>query len=188
MRYFIYSISQKLNLTSLLFLVLFGALVGCKSDGKSSETTRVEPEKEVYAEKTTENDDSIQKGHRRRHKGHLKKQDFQEENANDSPENRTDKSDKTIGSGNVPTKALKVLKYVRENGVAIEGYVGGRKFGNYEGLLPKKDGSGKRVNYQEWDVNPKTEGKNRGKQRLITGSDGKAYYTGDHYGSFVEIK
>jgi ribonuclease T1 len=187
MQYF--SFVRKFSFASLLFFMFWGVFTNCKSDTKSSDTTRMEPQEELtHAEKTTENDDFVQKGHRRRHKGHLKKQDSQEENANYSPENRTNKSDETIGSGVVPTKALKVLKYVRENGVAIEGYVGGRKFGNYEGLLPKKDGSGKRINYQEWDVNPKTEGKNRGKQRLITGSDEKAYYTSDHYKSFVEIK
>ncbi len=85
-------------------------------------------------------------------------------------------------------KALTVLKYVRENGVAMSGYVGGRRFGNFEGLLPKKDASGKQINYQEWDVNPKMQGKNRGTERLITGSDGKGYYTNDHYGSFLLVK
>jgi ribonuclease T1 len=187
MQYF--SFVRKFSFAPLLLFMFLGVFTNCKSDTKSSESTRVEPwEEPNHVEKTTENGDSVQKGHRRRHKGHLKKQDFQEENANDSHENRTDNSDEAIGSGNVPTKALKVLKYVRENGVAIEGYVGGRKFGNYEGLLPKKDASGKRINYQEWDVNPKTEGKNRGKQRLITGSDEKAYYTGNHYASFVLVE
>ena len=88
----------------------------------------------------------------------------------------------------MPTKALQVLKYARENGVAMDGYVGGRRFGNNENLLPKNDASGKRINYQEWDVNPKTQGKNRGTERLITGSDGKAYYTNDHYQSFLLVK
>jgi ribonuclease T1 len=99
-----------------------------------------------------------------------------------------DDSAASIGTCNVPTKALKVLKYVRENGVAMGGYVGGRKFGNYEGLLPKKDASSRKINYQEWDVNPKIQGKNRGAERLVTGSDGKAYYTDDHYGSFVLVR
>ena len=80
------------------------------------------------------------------------------------------------------------MKYVRENGIAMSGYVGGRRFGNFEGLLPKKDASGKRIDYQEWDVNPKIQGKNRGAERLITGSDGKGYYTNDHYGSFLLVE
>ena len=87
----------------------------------------------------------------------------------------------------VPKKVYDVLKYVRENGTAPDGYVGGRKFGNYENILPKKDKSGRKINYQEWDVNPKQQGRNRGAERLITGSDGKAYFTKNHYKSFVEI-
>lgn len=87
----------------------------------------------------------------------------------------------------IPSKVYEVLKYIRENGIAPDGYVGGRKFGNFENLLPKKDENGRRINYQEWDVNPKYQGRNRGAERLITGSDGKAYFTKNHYKSFVEI-
>jgi len=88
----------------------------------------------------------------------------------------------------IPSKVYEVLKYIRENNSAPDGYVGGRKFGNYEKLLPKKEPSGRRINYQEWDVNPKKQGRNRGVERLITGSDGKAYFTNNHYKSFVEIE
>ena len=88
----------------------------------------------------------------------------------------------------VPQKALDVLKYVRENGRAMDGYVGGRIFGNREKLLPEQDEKGNTMQYQEWDVNPKTEGKNRGTQRLITSRNGRAWYTGDQYRSFTEIK
>jgi ribonuclease T1 len=91
-------------------------------------------------------------------------------------------------TGVVPQKAMEVLKYVRANSVAMEGYVGGRRFKNLENLLPKTSQNGKRINYQEWDVNPKIEGKNRGTQRLITGDDATAYYTGDHYRSFKKIE
>lgn len=91
-------------------------------------------------------------------------------------------------SKDVPAKVLKVLSYINENGEAPEGYVGGRKFKNLEGLLPKKDQSDRRINYQEWDVNPKIEGQNRGKERLVTGDDQSAYYTNDHYQSFKKIK
>jgi ribonuclease T1 len=90
-------------------------------------------------------------------------------------------------SNNIPKKVYDVLKYVRENNTAPDGYVGGRKFGNFENLLPKKDENGRRINYQEWDVNPKQQGRNRGVERLITGSGGKVYFTKNHYKSFVEI-
>lgn len=84
----------------------------------------------------------------------------------------------------IPQKVYEVLKYIKENGEAPDGYVGGRKFGNYEKQLPQKDDNGRRINYQEWDVNPKQQGRNRGVERLVTGSDGRAYYTKNHYKSF----
>ena len=90
--------------------------------------------------------------------------------------------------GNIPQKVYKVLDYVQENGEAIDGYVGGRTFGNREKLLPQKNSQGQKVKYREWDVNPKVKGKNRGAQRLVTSNDGRAYYTNDHYKSFIEIK
>lgn len=88
----------------------------------------------------------------------------------------------------VPAKVYRILEYVNTYGRAPEGYVGGRKFGNYEGLLPKKDFQKRFIAYREWDVNPKVEGKNRGAERLVTGSNKKAYYTNNHYKSFVEIR
>jgi len=101
------------------------------------------------------------------------------------PSSRTDQRrvDRTI-----PPSVYSVLRYIRTSGKAPEGYVGGRRFGNYEGHLPRRDLSGEAIRYQEWDVNPKVPGRNRGAERLVTGSDGRAWYTRDHYNSFVEIK
>lgn len=90
--------------------------------------------------------------------------------------------------GKIPQKVYEVLKYIKENGTAPDGYVGGRKFGNYEKLLPQKDENGRRINYKEWDVNPKQKGRNRGAERLVTGSDGRAYYTKNHYKSFINVE
>ncbi len=90
--------------------------------------------------------------------------------------------------GKIPQKVYEVLKYVKENATAPDGYVGGRKFGNYEKLLPQKDDNGRRINYQEWDVNPKKKGRNRGAERLVTGSDNRAYYTKNHYKSFINVE
>jgi ribonuclease T1 len=84
----------------------------------------------------------------------------------------------------IPQKVIELRKYIIENGKTKEGYVGGRKFKNLEKRLPKFDSENKRINYQEWDVNKKINGKNRGRERLITGSDGNDYYTNDHYNSF----
>ncbi|QGG39930.1 ribonuclease domain-containing protein [Aeromicrobium yanjiei] len=44
------------------------------------------------------------------------------------------------------------------------------------------------VTYREWEVNQYTKGVNRGAERLVTSSDGSAYFTGDHYGSFMLVR
>ncbi|CAG5011799.1 hypothetical protein DYBT9275_05028 [Dyadobacter sp. CECT 9275] len=88
----------------------------------------------------------------------------------------------------VPLKAYKVLNYIRAHGKAPEGHIGGRKFGNYEKLLPINGPDGRPMKYREWDVNPKKPEKNRGPERLVTSADQRAWYTSDHYSSFTEIK
>ncbi|MCY7360209.1 MAG: ribonuclease [Rudanella sp.] len=88
----------------------------------------------------------------------------------------------------IPQKVQDVLAYVLKERQPPKGYVGGRRFGNFEGHLPRKNPEGGRINYQEWDVNPKEKGRNRGVERLITNSAGRAWYTKDHYNSFIEIK
>jgi ribonuclease T1 len=104
---------------------------------------------------------------------------------------KTDKIDNDYQSNKqnkIPQKVYEVLKYIEENGTAPDGYVGGRKFGNYEKQLPQKDENGLQINYFEWDVNPKQKGRNRGAERLVTGSNAKAYFTKNHYKSFIEIE
>lgn len=59
--------------------------------------------------------------------------------------------------------------------------IGGDKFGNREGLLPKKEGR----QYYECDIN--YEGGFRGSERIVYSNDGLIYYTGDHYNSFKLI-
>ena len=97
----------------------------------------------------------------------------------------TDNNQRTQG---IPQKVYDVLKYIRANNQPMPGYVGGRIFSNREEILPREDNNGKPVLYHEWDVNPKVTGQNRGTERIITGSDGRAWYTNDHYQSFKEIK
>ncbi|HJV49023.1 MAG TPA: ribonuclease domain-containing protein [Geothrix sp.] len=88
----------------------------------------------------------------------------------------------------IPPYVRETLAYLRQHGYAPPGYVGGRVFGNYEGQLPRYNVRRKRIEYREWDVRPKAEGHNRGAERLITGSDGRVWYTADHYRTFVEVK
>ncbi len=88
----------------------------------------------------------------------------------------------------IPEYVLVVLRYIRSNGRAPDGYVGGRRFQNREKKLSLYDSQGKPLRYQEWDVHPKVSGRNRGAERLITGSDNSAWYTADHYNSFKRIQ
>ena len=169
----------------LLFSLLIGTFTSCSPAEKKGENTTIEAQK---GDSDNQNDGDSSGNHHKKHKKHRKRDRDQGENSKYASENRTNDIRADIPTVNVPTKALKVLKYVRENGVAMNGYVGGRRFGNFENLLPKKDKSNKRIEYQEWDVNPKIQGKNRGAERLITGSDGKGYYTNDHYRSFLLVE
>lgn len=70
------------------------------------------------------------------------------------------------------------------NGGSLEPYapgkcIGGSRFGNYEGLLPKKDGR----TYTECDIDTLGAEK-RGAKRIVFSNDGLIYYTEDHYESF----
>ena len=64
------------------------------------------------------------------------------------------------------------------NKVAPGKSIGGDKFGNREGLLPKKDG---RV-YYECDIDYKKGSRNA--KRIVFSNDGLIYYTEDHYESY----
>lgn len=58
--------------------------------------------------------------------------------------------------------------------------IGGNRFGNYEGLLPEKEGRF----YTECDID--TVGKSkRGAKRIVFSNDGLIYYTEDHYENFT---
>ncbi len=87
----------------------------------------------------------------------------------------------------IPQKVYDVLKYIKANHRPMPGYVGGSVFSNREKILPQQDSLGNPVQYQEWDVNPKIQGQNRGTERIVTGSDGRSWYTNDHYQTFTQI-
>ncbi len=58
--------------------------------------------------------------------------------------------------------------------------IGGSHFGNYEGLLPEKEGR----SYTECDIDTLGQ-KSRGAKRIVFSNDGLIYYTDDHYESFT---
>ncbi len=82
----------------------------------------------------------------------------------------------------VPPSARDTLKALEaRHGDPLPGYAGGRTFQNRERALP-------RGRYREYDVHPKVPGKNRGAERIVIDQlTGKAYYTADHYRSFIPM-
>ena len=59
--------------------------------------------------------------------------------------------------------------------------IGGDRFGNYEGILPKKNGR----QYYECDID--FDGTYRNGKRIVFSNDGLIFYTEDHYETFEEI-
>jgi guanyl-specific ribonuclease Sa len=81
-----------------------------------------------------------------------------------------------------PQKAYELLQRLeKRDGSPLPGYVGGREFQNRERRLP-------RGRYREYDVNPKIRGRSRDAERIVIEQrTGKAYYTGDHYQTFIPL-
>lgn len=81
-----------------------------------------------------------------------------------------------------PRKVYDLLKRLEDRGGRpLPGYIGGRDFRNRERRLPQGD-------YREYDVNPKIRGRGRDAERIVIEQrTGKAYYTGDHYRTFVPL-
>ncbi len=53
--------------------------------------------------------------------------------------------------------------------------------------LPTHDANGNPITYSEWDSHQPGPGQ-RGSERIVTGSDGSAWYTDDHYATFKQIR
>lgn len=78
--------------------------------------------------------------------------------------------------------ALSVTQSIlNNNGKAMPGYKTERQFENREGVLPEGP------QYTEYDLNPLT-GNGRDEYRIVLGSDGTAWYTHNHYTSFIRIQ
>lgn len=125
------------------------------------------------------------------------------ENTNIDIENETDKIEDQLSESGSYTSKEEVAQYIylyghlpsnfitkKEaeklgwEGGSLEPYapgkcIGGSHFGNYEGILPEKDGR----SYTECDID--TLGADRrGAKRIVFSNDGLIYYTEDHYESF----
>jgi len=81
-----------------------------------------------------------------------------------------------------PQKAYDLLTKIQQrDGAPLPGYVGGRDFQNRERRLPPG-------RYREYDVNRKVAGRSRDAERMvIEQKTGKAYYSGDHYRTFIQL-
>ncbi|MBF6183359.1 ribonuclease [Nocardia otitidiscaviarum] len=94
--------------------------------------------------------------------------------------------------GNVPDKAWGTLGQIDQGkwpgSAGSPGTKGGGKWKNDPPQLPTKELDGTPITYREWDVNPKVQGKPRDSERIVTGSDGSAWYTGDHYATFERMR
>ena len=90
--------------------------------------------------------------------------------------------------GKLPNNFISKTKAKKLGWVASEGNlwevtdhmsIGGGKYTNSEGLLPKKKGR----HYYECDID--YDGGARNAKRIVYSNDGLIYYTEDHYESFV---
>lgn len=88
----------------------------------------------------------------------------------------------TLPSNYITKNEAKALGWVSTKGnlweVAPGKSIGGDYFSNYQKVLP--DG-----NYHECDVN--YAGGYRGAERLVYSTDGRIYYTNDHYATFTQL-
>ena len=109
------------------------------------------------------------------------------EAANESTEDVTEGDSET----KIPQKARDALEKIDKDPDAY--------LEDYNGNYPFKDQPNKAkretkipnpnvASYKEWDINPYKYGQNRGTERVVTGSDGSAWYTPDHYKTWYQIR
>ncbi|MEV6116320.1 ribonuclease domain-containing protein [Streptomyces sp. NPDC052109] len=65
---------------------------------------------------------------------------------------------------------------------------GGEAWPNRDGVLPGVDADGNPIHYLQWDVNRKQPGHPRDSERIVTGTDGSAWYTGDRLLTFTRMR
>ena len=84
--------------------------------------------------------------------------------------------------------AWKTIDHVDQKGTPLPGHKGGRPWMNSNNQLPSADRAGNPISYREYDVSPNVKGTPRDAKRVVMGDDGSAYYTTDHYESFIEVR
>lgn len=98
----------------------------------------------------------------------------------------------TVPSRVVPSRVLVTLNLIDQGkwpaAAAAPGTRGGDPWYNLEKKLPVYDKNGKKLHYQEWDINPKKKRRHRDAERIITSDQGDAWYTLDHYRTYKRIR
>jgi hypothetical protein len=88
---------------------------------------------------------------------------------------------------NIPRAAYTTLLYYQLHKQAPPSFHAMKKFYPQKSGLPVTDQNGRGIAYVESDIFPLIPEVNRGNHRLIIGDNGLAYYTYDHYETFIEI-
>ncbi|MFI9753286.1 putative T7SS-secreted protein [Streptomyces collinus] len=99
----------------------------------------------------------------------------------------------------VPAESEAVLRDIREFGVEAQGagpqrmgpsipqpFENSGKNGAYK--LPEFDSQGNSIRYTEWGTVQSIDNPNWGGERVVTGSDGSAYYTPTHYQTYIVME
>ncbi|MDT0347636.1 RHS repeat-associated core domain-containing protein, partial [Streptomyces sp. DSM 44938] len=99
----------------------------------------------------------------------------------------------------VPDESLAVLRDIREFGVEAQGagpqlrgpsipqrFENSGRGGGYQ--LPQFDNAGQEIRYTEWGTVQSADNPNWGGERIVTGSDGSAYYTPTHYQTWIVME
>lgn len=168
---------KKFKRLQILFLLIF-SLLGITACGNSRQTAQQQTAQQTVSKQTTQQQTVSQKTA------------APNEAALDVNGSYTSKDDVALyinTYGKLPGNFIKKedAQKLGWNGGSLEKYapgksIGGDRFGNYEGRLPKKDG---RV-YTECDID--TIGQSgRGAKRIVFSNDGLIYYTDDHYETFT---
>ncbi|MGW6542368.1 putative T7SS-secreted protein [Streptomyces massasporeus] len=99
----------------------------------------------------------------------------------------------------VPAESEAVLRDIREFGVEAQG-AGPQLMGpsipkpfensgkNHAYKLPEFDSQGNSIRYTEWGTVQSIDNPNWGGERVVTGSDGSAYYTPTHYQTYIVME
>ena len=169
------------------YMRFFNSDGGDATEKETSENSFLETENTTpESDKPDESAEETQKGGTESEETQTETQKEEKPDENGAYYSKTDVANYLIAYGRLPGNFITKdeAKKLGWQGGALEKYapgkaIGGDRFGNNEGLLPKKKGR----TYTECDID--TQGRERGAKRIVFSNDGLIYYTDDHYESFT---